>query len=41
VLDAAKRHFIERAGVPCVTKPFEVNEIRRVMHRVLAAPSAP
>ena len=28
--------FIERAGLPFLTKPFDVEEVRRVVHQVLA-----
>ena len=43
VLDPEKRAFIERTGAPFLTKPFDVQEVRRVVHQVLArdAPSAP
>jgi len=36
VLDPEKRAFIERAGLPFLTKPFDVEEVRRVVHQVLA-----
>jgi len=43
VLDPEKRAFIERAGAPFLTKPFDIQEVRRVVHQVLArgAASAP
>jgi len=36
VLDPEKRAFIERAGLPFLTKPFDVEEVRQVVHQVLA-----
>src|SRR5439155_26296026 len=36
VLDPEKRAFIERTGLPFLTKPFDVEEVRRVVHQVLA-----
>jgi DNA-binding response OmpR family regulator len=40
VLDPEKRAFIERAGAPFLTKPFDIQEVRRVVHQVLARGAA-
>lgn len=37
VLDPAKREFLESTRAPFLMKPFEVSEVRRVVHRMLAA----
>jgi len=36
VLDAAKREFLEGTGAPFLTKPFDVTDVRRLVHRMLA-----
>jgi signal transduction histidine kinase/CheY-like chemotaxis protein len=36
VLDRDKRKFLESTGVPCLVKPFEVQEVRRLVHRLLS-----
>ncbi|HEX9820918.1 MAG TPA: response regulator [Methylomirabilota bacterium] len=36
VLSREKREFLARTGAPFLTKPFDVDEIRRTLHRVLA-----
>jgi len=36
VLDAEKRAFLERTGAAFLTKPFDVQEVRRLAHQVLA-----
>jgi len=36
VLSREKREFFESAGVPVLAKPFDMNEVRRVIHRSLA-----
>jgi two-component system NtrC family sensor kinase len=36
VLDRDKREFLESTGVPCLMKPFEVQEVRRLVHRILS-----
>ena len=36
VLDPEKRAFIEGTGAPFLMKPFDVQEVRRVVHQVLA-----
>jgi hypothetical protein len=35
VLDREKREFLESTGVPFLVKPFDVEEARRLVHRVL------
>src|SRR5438034_4677174 len=35
VLDAEKQRFLESAGVPVLTKPFDLSEVRRVVRRRL------
>jgi two-component system NtrC family sensor kinase len=35
VLDTEKQHFIESTGVPILTKPFDLSEVRRVVRRRL------
>jgi len=40
VLDAEKREFLESTGVPVVMKPFDVVEVRRLVHRMLAGVDA-
>jgi signal transduction histidine kinase/CheY-like chemotaxis protein len=39
VLDREKREFLESTGAPCLAKPFDLSEVRRVVHRVLAGAS--
>ena len=36
VLDRAKREFLESTGAPFLMKPFDVADVRRLVHRVLA-----
>ncbi len=36
VLDAEKQRFLESTGVPVLTKPFDLSEVRRVVRRRLA-----
>jgi two-component system NtrC family sensor kinase len=36
VLDPAKREFLEGTGAPFLTKPFDVTDVRRLVHRMLA-----
>ncbi len=36
VLDRAKQEFLESTGAPCLMKPFDVLEVRRLVHRVIA-----
>jgi len=36
VLDRAKREFLESTGAPVLMKPFDVPEVRRLVHRVIA-----
>jgi two-component system NtrC family sensor kinase len=36
VLDSAKREFLEASGAPFLMKPFDVTEVRRLVHRMLA-----
>ena len=35
VLDAEKQRFLESTGVPVLTKPFDLSEVRRVVRRRL------
>ena len=37
VLDAEKQRFLESTGVPVLTKPFDLSEVRRVVRRRLVA----
>ena len=37
VLDAEKQRFLESTGVPVLTKPFDLTEVRRVVRRRLVA----
>ena len=32
----AKREFLESTGAPVLVKPFDVREVRRLVHRVIA-----
>ncbi|PYM25184.1 MAG: hypothetical protein DMD80_22030 [Candidatus Rokuibacteriota bacterium] len=41
VLSRDKRDFLERTGAPFLTKPCDLDELRRVVGRVMAAPPAP
>jgi CheY-like chemotaxis protein len=36
LLDRDKREFLESTGVPFLAKPFDVAEVRRLVHRMLA-----
>ena len=36
VLDPGKRKFLEDTGAPFLTKPFDVTDVRRLVHRMLA-----
>jgi two-component system NtrC family sensor kinase len=36
VLDSTKREFLEATGAPFLMKPFDVTEVRRLVHRMLA-----
>ena len=36
VLDRAKREFLESTGAPFLMKPFDVPEVRRLIHRMMA-----
>ncbi|PYN37810.1 MAG: hypothetical protein DMD98_04850 [Candidatus Rokuibacteriota bacterium] len=35
VLDQEKRRFLEETGAPCLPKPFDLNEVGRVVQRML------
>src|SRR6058998_4230284 len=35
VLDRAKREFLESTGAPFLMKPFDVPEVRRLVHRAI------
>jgi two-component system NtrC family sensor kinase len=37
VLDQEKRQFLAATGAPCLAKPFDLDEVRRVVHRMLAS----
>jgi CheY-like chemotaxis protein len=37
VLSREKREFLERTGAPFLTKPFDLDEVRTLARRVLAA----
>jgi len=41
VLDRSKREFLESTGAPFLMKPFDVPEVRRLVHRMLAATESP
>ncbi len=36
LLSRDKREFLESTGAPCLTKPFDVEEVRRLAHRMLS-----
>ena len=36
VLDQEKRQFLEATGTPCVAKPFDLDEVERVVQGMLA-----
>src|SRR5439155_7475346 len=36
VLDPEKRDFLASTGAPCLPKPFDLDEVRRVAHGLLA-----
>jgi signal transduction histidine kinase len=38
VLDQEKRTFLAETGAPCLAKPFDLGEVRRLVHRMLARP---
>ena len=40
VLSREKREFLERTGAPFLTKPLDLGEVRRTVHRVLSRPVA-
>jgi signal transduction histidine kinase len=40
VLSAEKRVFLERTGVPFLTKPYKLDDVRRTLHGILAGPPA-
>jgi signal transduction histidine kinase len=40
VLDRTKREFLESTGAPFLMKPFDIAEVRRLVHRMLAAAEA-
>ncbi len=37
VLSGQKREFLERTGAPCLTKPCDLSEVRRMVQRLAAA----
>jgi signal transduction histidine kinase len=39
VLDPEKRRFLESTGAPVMMKPFDLNDVRRLVHRMLAGTS--
>ena len=41
VLDEDKRTFLATAGVPCLAKPFDLDEVLRLVQRILASPAGP
>jgi signal transduction histidine kinase len=41
VLDRTKQEFLESTGAPFLMKPFDVPEVRRLVHRMLAAVESP
>jgi two-component system NtrC family sensor kinase len=41
VLDRSKREFLESTRAPFLMKPFDVVEVRRLVHRMLAAADSP
>jgi two-component system NtrC family sensor kinase len=41
VLDRTKREFLESTRAPFLMKPFDVTEVRRLVHRMLAAVEGP
>jgi DNA-binding response OmpR family regulator len=36
ILSREKREFLERTGAPYLLKPFDLREVRQVVHRMLA-----
>jgi CheY-like chemotaxis protein len=36
ILSREKREFLERTGAPHVLKPFDLREVRQLVHRMLA-----
>jgi CheY-like chemotaxis protein len=41
VLDEDKRTVLATAGVPCLAKPFDLDEVLRLVQRILASPAGP
>jgi two-component system NtrC family sensor kinase len=41
VLSREKREFLAQTGAPFLAKPFDLDEVRRTVHRVLAQPPRP
>jgi CheY-like chemotaxis protein len=41
VLSNEKRQFLERTGAPFLAKPCDLDEVRRLVQRVLSRPPAP
>jgi DNA-binding response OmpR family regulator len=39
LLSRDKREFLEATGAPVLAKPFDVQEVRRHVHRMLRSPS--
>ena len=37
LLDPEKRSFLASTGAPCMEKPFDLDEVRRVVDRLLAS----
>jgi len=35
ILSREKREFLERTGAPHILKPFDLREVRQVVHRML------
>jgi CheY-like chemotaxis protein len=40
ILNREKRAFLERTGAPHVLKPFDLPEVRQLVHRMLIEPGA-
>jgi CheY-like chemotaxis protein len=40
-LSPGTRGFLEQSGVPCLSKPFALSDIRNIVQRVLQAREAP
>ena len=39
MLSREKQEFLERVGAPWLTKPFDLDDLIRLVHQMLAAPA--